>query len=237
MARLSVNVDHIATVRQARRVMEPDPVTGALLSEIAGADSITAHLREDRRHIQDRDLILLRKMVKTRLNLEMAATSEMQKIALEVKPDMITIVPEKRQELTTEGGLDVKTNKDYLKKYIETIKDSGIKVNLFVDGEPDQIKAAHMVNATGVEIHTGRYAELKNEKEIESELAKIHNAVMLAAKLKLNVHAGHGLDYRNIKRIAEIKEISEFAIGFSIIARSLFVGIEKAVREMKELIK
>lgn len=235
--RLSVNVDHIATVRQARKGIEPDPVTGALLAEIAGADSITVHLREDRRHIQGRDLILLRKMVKTRLNLEMAATSEMQKIALEVKPDMITIVPEKRQELTTEGGLDVKTNKDYLKKYIEAIKDSGIKVNLFVDPEPDQIKAAHMVNASGVEIHTGRYAELKNEKEIEAEFAKINNAVLLATKLKLNVHAGHGLDYRSIKRIAEIKEISEFAIGFSIIARSIFVGIEKAVREMKEMVK
>lgn len=237
MARLSVNIDHIATVRQARLGFEPDPVTGALLAEIAGADSITAHLREDRRHIQDRDLILLRKMVKTRLNLEMAATSEMQKIALEVKPYMITIVPEKRQELTTEGGLDVKTNNDYLKKYIETIKDSGIKVNLFVDPEPDQIKAAHMVNANGVEMHTGRYAELTEEKEVEAELTKIQNVCMLAAKLKLNVHAGHGLDYRNIKRIAEIKEISEFAIGFSIIARSLFVGIEKAVREMKELVK
>lgn len=237
MARLSVNVDHIATIRQARLGIEPDPVTGAVLAEMSGADSITVHLREDRRHIQDRDLFLLRKMIKTGLNLEMAATEEMLKIAVDVKPNMVTIVPEKRQELTTEGGLDVKLNKDYLKKYIAAIRDKGIKVNLFVDPEPEQINAAHFTNASGVEIHTGRYAEYKNEDEIQAELKKIYNASNLASNLKLSVHAGHGLDYHNIIRAAEIKIIEEFAIGFSIIARGIFVGIERAVREMKELVR
>ncbi|MBI5683421.1 MAG: pyridoxine 5'-phosphate synthase [Deltaproteobacteria bacterium] len=236
MARLSVNVDHIATVRQARGGTFPDPVTGAMIAEMSGADSITAHLREDRRHIQDRDIILLRKMVKTGLNLEMAATKEMQKIAIDIKPDMVTIVPEKRQELTTEGGLDVIAN-NYLKKYIKTLRDNGIKVNLFIDPEPKQIKAAHLAGASGVEIHTGRYAECKGEKEIAAELANIYNACTLAAKLKLSVHAGHGLDYHNIKMVREIDEIEEFAIGFSIVARGMFVGIERAVREMKELVR
>ncbi|HBO83673.1 MAG: pyridoxine 5'-phosphate synthase [Deltaproteobacteria bacterium GWC2_42_11] len=236
MARLSVNIDHIATVRQARRGIEPDPVTGAMIAEISGADGITVHLREDRRHIQDRDMFLLKKMVKTKLNLEMAATQEMLKIALEVKPYMVTIVPEKREELTTEGGLDVRTHRDYLKKYTEAIRDSGINVNLFINPEPEQVKAAHMVNASGIEIHTGRYAELTNEKDIEAELIRINNAVLLASKLKLSVHAGHGLDYSNIKRLTEVNGIEEFAIGFSIIARSIFVGIERSVKEMKELI-
>jgi len=237
MARLLVNVDHIATIRQARRSNEPDPVMGAMIAEMSGADGITMHLREDRRHIQDRDLILLKKMGKTKINLEMAATQEMIRIALDVKPYMVTIVPEKRQELTTEGGLDVKTNREHLKKYVGAIRDGDIKVNLFVDHEPEQIKAAHLVNASGVEIHTGRYAEHKSGREIEDELKKIHNAVVLASKLKLNVHAGHGLDYHNIRMLRKIEEIEEFAIGFSIIARSVFVGIERAVREMKDLVK
>jgi len=237
MARLSVNVDHVATIRQARRAKEPDPVIAAALAELGGADGITIHLREDRRHIQDRDAIILRKTIKSRLNLEMAATQEMLKIALELKPDMVTLVPEKRQELTTEGGLDVRTQKDSLKKFIATLKDAGIRVNLFVDPEPEQVKASHKIDTHGIEIHTGKYCEAKDLNDINNELERIYNTALLASKLGMAVHAGHGLDYFNIKNIAAIKEIEEFAIGFSIIARSVFVGVEKAVREMKELVK
>ncbi|MEK6598851.1 MAG: pyridoxine 5'-phosphate synthase [Deltaproteobacteria bacterium] len=238
MARLSVNIDHVATVRQARCAKEPDPVTAASLAELGGADGITIHLREDRRHIQDRDAIILRKTVKTKLNLEMAGTQEMMKIALELKPDMVTLVPERRQELTTEGGLDVRTQKDYLKKFIATLKEAGIRVNLFIDPEPEQVKASHRMDTNGIEIHTGKYCNtqdgvLKKDKELE----RIYNTALLASKLGMAVHAGHGLDYYNIKRVAEIKEIEEFAIGFSIIARGIFVGIERAVREMRELVK
>lgn len=236
MARLSVNVDHIATIRQARRAKEPDPVTAAALVELGGADGITIHLREDRRHIQDRDAIILRKTVKAKLNLEMAATQEMLKIALELKPDMVTLVPEKRQELTTEGGLDVRAHKDSLKKFIGTLKEAGIRVNLFIDPEPEQVKAGHRTDASGIEIHTGMYCDAKNDAMRDEELKRIYNAAMLASKLGMAVHAGHGLDYYNVKRVAKIREIEEFAIGFSIIARSVFVGMEKAVREMKELI-
>jgi len=237
MARLSVNVDHVATVRQARRAKEPDPVTAAALAELGGADGITIHLREDRRHIQDRDAIILRKTVKTRLNLEMAATQEMLKVALELKPDMVTLVPEKRQELTTEGGLDVRTHRDYLKKFIGSLREAGIHVNLFIDPEAEHVKASHRMDANGVEIHTGRYCEAKDKTAMEGELKRIYDTAMLAAKLGMAVHAGHGLDYYNIKRVTEIKEIEEFAIGFSIVTRSVFVGMERAVREMKELIK
>lgn len=237
MARLSVNVDHIATIRQARAAKEPDPVTAASLAELGGADGITIHLREDRRHIQDRDAIILRKTVKTKLNLEMAATQEMLKIALELKPDMVTLVPEKRQELTTEGGLDVRAHKDPLKKIITTFKDAGIRVNLFIDPEPEQVKASHRIDTNGIEIHTGKYCEAKSLNERDKELERIYNTALLASKLGMAVHAGHGLDYHNVKKVAEIKEIEEFAIGFSIIARSVFVGIEKAVREMKGLVR
>ncbi|HBR16736.1 MAG: pyridoxine 5'-phosphate synthase [Deltaproteobacteria bacterium RIFCSPLOWO2_12_FULL_43_16] len=237
MARLSVNVDHIATIRQARRTKEPDPVTAASLAEIGGADAITIHLREDRRHIQDRDAIILRKTIKTKLNLEMAATQEMLKIALELKPDMVTLVPEKRQELTTEGGLDVRTHKDHLKKFLGTLKEAGIRVNLFIDPEPEQIKASHKIDTNGIEIHTGKYCDAKDEIMKDKELERIYNTALLASKLGMAVHAGHGLDYYNVKKVTEIKEIEEFAVGFSIIARSVFVGIERAVREMKELMK
>lgn len=237
MARLSVNVDHVATVRQARRAKEPDPVTAAALAELGGADAITIHLREDRRHIQDRDAIIIRKTIKTKLNLEMAATQEMLKIALELKPDMVTLVPEKRQELTTEGGLDVRAHKGYLKKFIATIKGAGIRVNLFIDPEPEQVKASHRIYTNGIEIHTGRYSEAKTLNERDKELKRICNTVLLASRLGMAVHAGHGLDYYNVKKVAEIKEIEEFAIGFSIIAKSMFVGIEKAVREMKDLVR
>ncbi len=238
MARLSVNVDHVATIRQARRAKEPDPVTAASMAKLGGADGITIHLREDRRHIQDRDAIILRKTVKTKLNLEMAATQEMLKIALELKPDMVTLVPEKRQELTTEGGLDVRAHKDHLKKIIATFKDVGIRVNLFVDPEPEQVKASHRIDTNGIEIHTGKYCEANDRNnDRDKELERIYNTALLASKLGMAVHAGHGLDYYNVKKVAEIREIEEFAIGFSIIARSVFVGMERAVREMKELVR
>ncbi|MBI5874986.1 MAG: pyridoxine 5'-phosphate synthase [Deltaproteobacteria bacterium] len=238
MARLSVNVDHVATIRQARAAKEPDPVTAASLAELGGADGITIHLREDRRHIQDRDAIILRKTVKTKLNLEMAATQEMLKIALELKPDMVTLVPEKRQELTTEGGLDVRAHKDPLKKIIATFKDAGIRVNLFIDPEPEQVKASHRIDTNGIEIHTGKYCEANDRNtDRDKELERIYNTALLASKLGMAVHAGHGLDYYNAKKAAEIKEIEEFAIGFSIIARSVFAGMERAVREMKELVR
>lgn len=236
MARLTVNVDHVATLRQARKARFPDPVTAALMVELSGADGITVHLREDRRHIQDRDLLILRQVVKTRLNLEMASTQEMLRIAMDVKPDMVTLVPEKREELTTEGGLDVDLQKDLLKEYIKELKEGRIRVNLFIDPDPKQVKAAHVVEADGVELHTGRYCELRDEKEKRAELMRIYDCAILSSRLKMAVHAGHGLDYHNIKDVATIKEIEEFAIGFSIIARSVFVGIERAVREMKELI-
>ncbi|MCC6501564.1 MAG: pyridoxine 5'-phosphate synthase [Deltaproteobacteria bacterium] len=235
MAKLSVNVDHVATVRQARLSIEPDPVVAAAKAELCGADGITVHLREDRRHIQDRDVYILRKTVKTELNLEMAATKEMLDVALEVKPDMVTIVPEKRQELTTEGGLDVKTHGDALKKYVSHLKDAGIRVNLFIDPSPEAVKSCHRIGSDGVEIHTGAYAGTKGPVR-ESELKRIYDTAVLSRRLGLKTHAGHGLDYNNILQVASISEIDEFAIGYSIISRALYVGIEDAVREMKRLI-
>ena len=237
MATLTVNVDHVATVRQARLSQEPDPVTAALMAELGGADGITVHLREDRRHIQDRDLALLRRTVKTRLNLEMAATKEMSKIAMEVKPDMVTLVPEKRQELTTEGGLDVKTQLDMLKLYVSSLQAAEIPVNLFIDPTPEAVKAAHKTGATGVELHTGRYADAEGERLRGVELKRVRDCASLTKRLGLKVHAGHGLDYLNIGPIVMIKEIEEFAIGFSIIARSVYTGLEEAVREMARLVK
>jgi pyridoxine 5-phosphate synthase len=216
MARLSVNVDHVATLRQARLSMEPDPVTAALKAEIAGADGITVHLREDRRHIQDRDLAILKKTIKTRLNLEMAATKEMLGIALEVKPHMVTIVPEKRQELTTEGGLDVRTHMDKLKRFIQTLRESKIAVNLFIDPSPDIVKLCHKTGPDGVEIHTGRYAEALTDRERSVELKRVYDSIRLAKRVNLRIHAGHGLDYHNVSDVAAIKEIEEFAIGFAI---------------------
>ncbi len=236
MARLSVNVDHVATVRQARLDTEPDPVTAALMAELAGADGITMHLREDRRHIQDRDLAIMRKTVKTALNLEMAATEEMLQIALETRPHMVTLVPEKRRELTTEGGLDLSNNGSGLKDFVATLQDGGIPVNLFIDPDPESIKRSHRIGATGVELHTGTYANAGHGPSKEKELRRIGDAIVLSRKLGLKTHAGHGLDYRNIQAVAALGGIDEFAIGFSIIARSIFTGIEDAVREMKDLI-
>jgi pyridoxine 5-phosphate synthase len=231
--RLGVNVDHVATVRQARGVQVPDPVEAAVLAELGGCDGITIHLREDRRHIQDRDLAILRRTVKTRLNLEMASTQEMVKIALDVKPDVVTLVPERREELTTEGGLEVAMNMDYLKKVITLLSDAEIRVSLFVDADIDQIKASHRVGAQAVEIHTGKYAEAKTRGEAENEYGKIVNAAKIAHKLKLEVIAGHGLDYRNVRGVVEISEIVEVNIGHSIVSRAVMVGMERAVREMK----
>jgi pyridoxine 5-phosphate synthase len=237
MSRLGVNIDHVATIRQARGGIEPDPVAAAAIAELAGADGITIHLREDRRHIQDRDLRLLRETVKTRLNLEMAATREMIEIALSVKPDMCTLVPEKRQELTTEGGLDVRMNMQHLTEAIDTLHEGGIPVSLFIDPDPDQIKASDKVGADYIEIHTGAFAEAKEWKAQEPELIKIENAVRLAQKLGLGVNAGHGLNYTNIKKMAVIGGIEEYNIGHSIISRAVLVGLDRAVREMVELIK
>jgi len=237
MARLGVNIDHVATIRQARGAAEPDPVAAAVIAELAGADGITIHLREDRRHIQDRDLKLLRETVKTKLNLEMAATREMIAIALAVKPDMCTLVPEKRQELTTEGGLDVRLNMQNIAEAVERLQEGDLLVSLFVDPDPDQIKAANKVGADCVEIHTGSFAEAKEWKSQEQELIKIENAVKLAAKLGLGVNAGHGLNYTNIKKVTAVGGIEEYNIGHSIISRAVLVGLDQAVREMVDLIK
>lgn len=237
MAKLGVNVDHVATLRQARGGAEPDPVAAAAIAELAGADGITIHLREDRRHIQDRDLKLLRQTVKTRLNLEMAATDEMVTIALQTKPDMCTLVPEKRLELTTEGGLDVRCNMEPLKSAIDRLRGGGIPVSLFIDADPDQIKAADKVGADYIEIHTGVFAESADWKSEDQELIRIENAVKLAQKLGLGVNAGHGLNYANIKRMTTIRGIEEYNIGHSIISRAVLVGLERAVRDMVELVR
>jgi len=237
VAKLEVNVDHVATLRQARLIDEPDPVTAAALAELAGADGIIVHLREDRRHIQDRDLRLLRQTVKTRLNLEMAATKEMLGIAAEVVPDLVTLVPEKRQELTTEGGLEVAGNKDFLKDYIGQLKEADLRVSLFVDPVAKQIDAAREVGAGWVELHTGTYAEAKSEKEAHRLFEELLNAARHAHTLGLRVKCGHGLNYRNIKRFKGLPEFEEYSIGHSIIARAVLVGIERAVREMVELVR
>jgi pyridoxine 5-phosphate synthase len=236
LPRLSVNIDHIATIRQARRGMEPDPVSAALLAELAGADGIIAHLREDRRHVQDRDLRLLRETIQTKLNLEMAATDEMLRIALEVKPNITTLVPEKREELTTEGGLEVASRTDFMKSYISRLRQGGIVVSLFVDPDEKQVAAARKSGADWVEIHTGAYANANTEKNREREFVKIAEAAKLAGSLGLRVGAGHGLNYINVRKIARIPEVEELNIGHSIISRAVLVGLERAVREMIGLI-
>jgi pyridoxine 5-phosphate synthase len=237
MAKLGVNIDHVATVRQARGGVEPDPVVAAAIAEFAGADGITVHLREDRRHIQDRDLTILRQTIKTRLNLEMAATDEMVSVAQQIKPDMCTLVPEKRLELTTEGGLDVRCNLEQIKSAVERLRSFGIPVSLFIDADPDQIKAADKVGADFIEIHTGLFAAATDWKSEEKELIRIENGVKLALKLGLGVNAGHGLNYSNIKRIATIRGIEEYNIGHSIISRAVMTGMDKAVRDMVELVR
>ncbi|MEJ5329784.1 MAG: pyridoxine 5'-phosphate synthase [Desulfobaccales bacterium] len=236
MAKLEVNVDHVATLRQARLGREPDPVTAAALAELAGAHGIIVHLREDRRHIQDRDLRLLRETVKTRLNLEMAATEEMLRIASEVKPDLVTLVPEKRQELTTEGGLDVVSQKDVLRDYIQRLKAAGLTVSLFVDADYAQLNAAKEVGAAWVELHTGTYAEAESEAEAQRLFDQLLDAARHARSLGLRVKCGHGLNYVNILPFRGRPEFEEFSIGHSIISRAVLVGMERAVREMLALI-
>ncbi|RLB11918.1 MAG: pyridoxine 5'-phosphate synthase [Deltaproteobacteria bacterium] len=237
MARLAVNVDHVATVRQARGINEPDPVIAAGIAEIAGADGIICHLREDRRHVNERDVRLLRQTVKTKLNLEMAAVEEIIKIALEVKPDIVTFVPERREELTTEGGLNVLAQEQYYTEVVKRMHSAGIKVSFFVDPDPEQIKAAKRCGVEIVEIHTGHYSEAKTEEEAEERFMQIKKAVEVAESLGLRISAGHGLNYVNIKRFKEIPQIEEYSIGHSIVARAIYVGFEMAVREMVELVR
>ncbi len=236
MARLGVNIDHVATLRQARGGIEPDPIAAAVLVELAGADGLVVHLREDRRHIQDRDLTRLREIIQTKLDLEIAADESMAKLALSVKPHLVTLVPERRQELTTEGGLDVDSQRDKIQKIVELLHDGGIPVSLFIEPDLAQVKAAHKVAADYVELHTGRYANAKRAKEEQLEVEALSQAAKLAYKLGMGVNAGHGLNYRNVKRLTHIQEIVEYNIGHSIIARAVLVGLERAVREMKQLL-
>lgn len=237
MARLMVNIDHVATLREARGINYPDPAYAAGIAEMAGASGIIVHLREDRRHIKDRDILILRDVVRTKFNLEMAATPEMVEIACGLKPDMITLVPEKRKELTTEGGLDVVKFADKLKKAIEKVHTKGIKVSLFVDPVESQITAAHKMNADMIEIHTGTYSDAKSDKVREREFKKVVASAIMGKKLGLGVNAGHGLHYHNTLEVAVIKEIDELSIGHSIIARAVFVGLDRAIRDMLELMK
>lgn len=237
MAKLGVNVDHIATIRQARGVNEPDPVAAAMLAELAGAHGITVHLREDRRHIQDRDVKILRKTVQTRLNLEMALTDEMITFALKVLPDAVTLVPEGRHELTTEGGLDVNMLRSTLTQKLILLKQAGIVVSLFVEPDLEQIKACHKVGADYIEIHTGTYCEMRTEADKREQLQRIELAISAARKLGLGVNAGHGLNYQNIAPVLALKGIEEFNIGHSIVSRASLVGMERAVREMLALLQ
>lgn len=232
MLRLGVNIDHVATVRQARRASEPDPVHAAVLAELGGADGITVHLRGDRRHVQDRDVEVLRQTVRTRLNIEMAATQEMTRIALTVKPHQVTLVPERREELTTEGGLDVVLNSVQVRPMVKTLQEAGIEVSLFVDPELEQVKESHKLDARAIEINTAAWSDATDHRTRESALRKVNDAARLARRLGLEVHAGHGLTYGNVGPIAAVTEIVELNIGHSIVARALLVGMSEAVREM-----
>jgi pyridoxine 5-phosphate synthase len=236
MARLGVNIDHVATLRQARGGTDPDPLAAAVLVELAGADGLVVHLREDRRHIQDRDLHLLRELSRTKLDLEMATDVEMAKIALNIKPDLVTLVPEKRQELTTEGGLDVVGERERIQHIVNLLRNGGIPVCVFIEPDLNHIKAAHKIGVDFVELHTGRYANATRSKEADTEFEAISLAAKLAYKLGIGVNAGHGLNYRNIKRLTHVPEIVEYNIGHSIIARAVLVGLVQAVKEMKSLL-
>jgi pyridoxine 5-phosphate synthase len=237
MIRLGVNIDHVATVRQARRAKEPDPVAAAVLATLGGADGITVHLREDRRHIQDRDVYLLRDTVTTRLNLEMAAYEEIIQIALRVKPDEATLVPEKRQELTTEGGLDIIATEPQTRGAVERLKAAGIHVSLFIDPDRAQVDQAKKLGADAIEFQTASYSEAIGPAAIAAELAKLETATAHAASLGLHVHMGHGLNYWNVRPIVRIPAVEELNIGHSIISRAVLVGMERAVREMKEVMQ
>ncbi|MBN2233236.1 MAG: pyridoxine 5'-phosphate synthase [Deltaproteobacteria bacterium] len=236
MVKLGVNIDHVATVRQARGGHDPEPVAAAALAELAGADGITIHLREDRRHIQDRDVRLLRQTISTRLNLEMALAEEIIAIALEVEPDSVTLVPEKRRELTTEGGLDVIGNMDAVSRAVERFRQRDIIVSLFIDPDPAQVDAGARTGADFVEIHTGRYGDAGGASARAAELELIEDACIAARNLGLGLNAGHGLNYLNVGPVAAIAGMQELNIGHSIVGRAVLVGLERAVREMKELI-
>ena len=236
MIALHINIDHVATVRQARQISEPDPVTAAGLVELAGADGITIHLREDRRHIIDRDVRILRETIQTRMNLEMAATAEMFAIALDIRPDIVTLVPEKREEVTTEGGLDIAGAEGIMHKGIAQLRGAGIRVSLFIDPDAEQIKASQKAGAEDVELHTGCYANAENSEELDREYQRLVSAAGLAHKEKLQVNAGHGLNYINTQRICGLPHLRELNIGHSIVSRAIFVGISQAVQEMREII-
>lgn len=233
---LGVNIDHIATLRQQRGTRYPEPIQAALIAEQAGADLITVHLREDRRHIQDRDVDMLIDILQTRMNLEMAATPEMLSIAKRIAPSDCCIVPERREELTTEGGLDVVGNKAYLRDFCADLKEAGIKVSLFIDADEHQLEACDAIGVPAVEIHTGHFADAKNSQQRESALIQIQQAVKFGANLGLQINAGHGIDYHNIIPIAAIPMIKELNIGHSIISRAVITGLSEAVKEMKRLI-
>ncbi len=237
MSKLGVNVDHVATVREARKIDYPDPVSAAVLCEGAGADSVVCHLREDRRHIQERDLYRLKDALSIKLNLEMAASEEIIRIALKVRPGQITLVPERRRELTTEGGLDARRHTRRLREVLRRMGKKGICGSLFIDPDKRQIKAARDTGARMVELHTGAYANAKNKKVSDKEYRVLKDSAQFAKKIGFEVFAGHGLNYNNTARLRKISEIEEYNIGHSIVARSIFVGIEKAVREMKALVK
>ena len=234
---IGVNIDHVATLRNARGGKYPDVTDAAVAAEKAGADAITVHLREDRRHIKDKDVRDLKEILYVRLNLEMAATDEMQKIALELLPDNCCIVPEKRQELTTEGGLDAAGRLDRLTEFVKPLVEAGIVVSLFIDPEREQIAAAEKTGAQYIELHTGRYSEAFGTKEEEAEFQKLKDAASYASLLGLGVNAGHGLNYENVHRMKEIENLNELNIGHNIIARALFTGLDTAVKEMKDLVK
>lgn len=236
MIRLGVNIDHVATVRQARRAAEPDPVAAAVLALLGGADGITVHLREDRRHIQDRDVRLLREVVTTRLNLEMAAVEAIADIACAVQPDEATLVPEKRQELTTEGGLDVVGNEKTVAAVVERLRHAGIDVSLFIDPDARQIEAAKRLGVKAVEIQTARYSEARTASEVERELKALREAASVVQGCGLHLHLGHGLNYVNVRAVTRIPGVAELNIGHSIVSRAVLVGMERAVREMKSAI-
>ncbi len=234
---LGVNIDHVATIRNARGGIEPQPIEAAKICEKCQVRSITTHLREDRRHIKDEDVFLIKNNLKTYLNLEMAVTDEMQKIALDIKPHSVCLVPEKRQEVTTEGGLDVAGQLEKITKFVEPLLNVGIEVSLFIDPTIEQVEASKKTGAQFIEMHTGAYANAYGTIEEEKEFQKLKAAAIYAQKLGLVVNAGHGLDYKNVKRMKEIPDLYELNIGHSIISRSIFVGLEQAVIEMRDLIK
>lgn len=236
MPGLGVNIDHVATIREARKTNEPDPVWAAMLAELGGADGITLHLREDRRHIQERDLRVMKETVQVKMNLEIAIDESVVAIAMDVRPEQISLVPEKREEVTTEGGLDVLGHKSRISEVIRRAKEAGIEPSLFIDPDLAQIDASVAVGANAVELHTGRYADAATETESDNEYDTLLEAAQYAQQKGLLVHMGHGLTYRNVRRIAEINGVQELNIGHSIVARAVMVGFEKAVREMKQLV-